>query len=63
MNSIVSHPNLIDALKNIEDLEVFDAESVKTLIEYKWDHVGRRHHITGFWTHLLFLILVITYVH
>ena len=44
------------------ELKLFDAESVDTLVDYKWKTYGRAHHSFGLTMHIFYVFSVIAYV-
>ena len=36
--------HLIDTLEHSDELDIFNTDLIKNFIEFKWDHVGKRHH-------------------
>ena len=52
----------MDIIKDLEELEIFDAESVQTMIEYKWKTYGIMHHYLGVIMHIFYILTVLAYV-
>jgi maltodextrin utilization protein YvdJ len=58
---------LMEAIANSEELEIFDTDAVKDLIDYKWQAYANQIHMFGFLFHVgyvfeIFVYLNITYL-
>jgi hypothetical protein len=54
--------DLTKLLINHEELEKYDAETMQSIIKYKWDKFGRKHHFLGCCMHFINTLLLILYV-
>jgi hypothetical protein len=45
-----------------EELNIFEAMSLQTLIKFKWKKYGRNHHLLGCLMHIFYTLIIITYV-
>ena len=57
-----SHIRLMQLCSENDELEKFQCESVRQLIEYKWETFGRDHHFVGCIMHLLNTLFIIIYI-
>ena len=52
----------MDLCQDSDELKLFDADSVESLITYKWETYGRAHHAFGLMMHCFYVFSVIAYV-
>jgi len=45
-----------------DEIEVFDQESIQSLIFYKWNAFAKSIHIRGFLAHMFYVTILIIYV-
>jgi len=53
--------NLLDVCANSEELNIFETESLKDLIEFKWNQYGYSFHLGGFLIHAVYVIMLFVY--
>jgi hypothetical protein len=54
--------SLVGLFSETEELEIFSTEAIQSLISYKWDTFGRKHHFTGFIAQLIYTLVFALYV-
>ena len=57
-----THIRLMQLCSDNDELEKFQSESVRQLIEYKWETFGRAHHFIGCVMHLVNTLFIIIYI-
>ena len=45
-----------------EELEVFETDALKDIIDFKWRMYGRKHHFLGMAMHMLYTAMINIYV-
>jgi len=63
MNKHCYENDLIEALVNSEELEIFETETVINMVIYKWKTYAFASHKLGSIFHLLYIITLILYIH
>jgi hypothetical protein len=53
--------NLLDECANSEELAIFETDTLKDLIEFKWSQYGYRFHLGGFLIHAVYVIMLFVY--
>lgn len=53
--------NLLDECANSEELAIFETDTLKDLIEFKWNQYGYRFHLGGFLIHAVYVIMLFVY--
>jgi len=53
---------LIDAVSNSNDLAIFQTDSIKDLIDWRWQKFAKRIHMRGFFLHVLYILLTTLYI-
>jgi hypothetical protein len=43
------------------EIDIFRAENLLEIINYKWDNYGYKHHITGFSAHFIYVVIFCVY--
>jgi hypothetical protein len=54
--------SLMNLCGETEELDIFETASLQQVIQFKWDTYGRKHHILGCIMHMLYTVILITYV-
>jgi hypothetical protein len=54
--------SLMQLCTDSEELEIFETDALKDIIGFKWDSFGRRHHMLGMATHMLYTLMINIYV-
>jgi len=52
----------MDAVSNSEELEIFETDTIRDMIDYKWETFAKRQHLFGGFVHLCYLIVLILYI-
>lgn len=55
--------SLMDLAAETSEMSIFNTQAFSILIKYKWDQYGQKHHIVGSLMHLLYVLIIIVYVH
>jgi hypothetical protein len=45
-----------------DELEMFNSETLKAMLEYKWNSYAVKHHYVGFLMHLLLILILLVYI-
>lgn len=45
-----------------DNLEVFNTEAIKELIQFKWSEFGQMHHMVGLFFHSCQMIMLMIYI-
>ena len=53
--------DLMGILTKLDQYELFEAEAMRVLIDYKWEVYGRRLHYWGFIAHCIYMSTIIMY--
>lgn len=54
--------SIMEALANCEELSVFNVHTVIDLIDYKFDSFAYRIHRVGFGMHLVYVLMLLSYI-
>jgi hypothetical protein len=54
--------SLMALCSETEELEMFETEAMKDIIDFKWRMYGRRHHMLGMTMHMLYSLMINIYV-
>jgi hypothetical protein len=54
--------SLMQLCAETDELEIFETDALKDIIDYKWNCYGRRHHMLGMATHMLYTAMINIYV-
>lgn len=54
--------NFMGLCTESEELDIFETETIKKLIEFKWETYARRHHVIGCCMHFFYLLTLIIYI-
>jgi len=52
---------IIKIISESEEFNIFKADSMKNFIEYKWNAIGRNHHLYGVANHILHIVSLAWY--
>lgn len=52
----------MDALANTEEIEIFELESVKDMLDFKWEKFAKRTHMIGFYFHTTYIFFLLCYI-
>jgi len=53
--------NLLEDCANSEELSIFETDTLKDMIEFKWNQYGYIFHLMGFLIHLVYVIMLFVY--
>ena len=53
--------NLLEECANSEELSIFETDTLKDLIEFKWNQYGYRFHLGGFLIHAVYVLMLFVY--
>jgi hypothetical protein len=53
---------LMDLCADSIEIDIFKAENLLEIINYKWENYGYKHHIIGFSAHLFYVVIFCLYV-
>lgn len=56
------HGQLMQAISESEELEIFETDLVINLIDYKWGQYAKRQHILGFLIHLVYVFTMMAQI-
>jgi hypothetical protein len=54
--------SLMELCADTEELEIFETEAMKDIIDFKWNVYGRSHHYLGMTMHMLYSLMINIYV-
>ena len=54
--------SLMGLCAETEELDIFEPDPFKDIIDFKWKMYGRRHHLFGMYMHLLYTTMLNIYV-
>jgi len=54
--------DIIEAIFNAEEVEIYNCDSVRDLIDYKWRAFAQRSHRMGAFAHLCYIIVLMLYI-
>ena len=54
--------SLMGLCADTEELEIFEPDPFKDIIDFKWRMYGRKHHLLGMYMHLLYTTMLNIYV-
>jgi hypothetical protein len=49
-------------IENSEEIDIYNTEAIKPLIDFKWNQFGKRHHVYSIIVHFIHVLFVIFYV-
>ena len=52
----------MELCEETDELEMFEAEAMKDVIEFKWTMYGRKHHFLGMAMHMFYTLMIAIYV-
>lgn len=61
MNEKSEH-DLMEALCNTEELDIFATDSIRTMINYKWATYGFNSHCLGCIVHICYIVVVVLFI-
>lgn len=53
----------MELCRNTEELQIFQTEAMRDIIDFKWKMYGRRHHFLGMAMHMFYTLMITIYVH
>lgn len=53
---------LSSILASVQHIDELSTPPVETMIKFKWDLYGKKHHLYSLWFHALYTLIVIIYV-
>jgi hypothetical protein len=53
---------LMDLCADSSEIEIFNAENLLEIIDFKWDNYGYKHHIIGLSAHFFYLFILCLYI-
>jgi hypothetical protein len=54
--------SLMELCADTEELEIFETDAIKDIIDFKWRVYGRSHHFLGMTMHMLYSLMINIYV-
>lgn len=54
--------SLMDAIANSNELAIYETDSVRDMIDYKWKTFAKRMHLFGGFVHLVYVLVLIAYI-
>ena len=54
--------SLMDALANTEEIEIYELDSVKDMLDFKWEKFARTTHKIGFYFHMTYILVLLFYI-
>jgi len=52
----------MDAVSNSDELAIFNTDTIRDMIDYKWETFARRQHLFGGFVHMCYLVVLILYI-
>lgn len=54
--------SLMDAVANSDELSIFETDTVRDMIDYKWYRFAKKQHLFGGFVHLVYIVVLILYI-
>lgn len=54
--------SIIDAVSNSDELAIFETDSIRDMVDYKWKTYARKQHLFGGFIHLIYIFTLIAYI-
>jgi len=52
----------MDAVSNSEELGIFETDTVRDMIDYKWNSFAKKQHLFGGFVHMVYVVVLILYI-
>lgn len=53
--------SLMGLISGTEELEIYGAQTIQELIQFKWENYAFKHHVVGCTAHLFYMLILIIY--